>query len=87
MPSCVAEFAAVVKLSSVRPVGTSSTRNDQKYGISPPAISNTLNANDITSSTGMVGLPRRAASSAPPSAPSANTAEASPNAPAPVWNT
>ena len=35
----------------------------------------------------MPGRPRRAASSAPPSAPTANTAEARPNAPAPVWNT
>ena len=35
----------------------------------------------------MVGRPRRAASSAPPRAPTANTAEAKPNAPAPVWNT
>ena len=43
----------------------------------PVTISSTLNTNDVASSSRSVGRLRRAASSAPPSAPTAKTADAS----------
>jgi hypothetical protein len=87
VPSWVEELAAVVNMSTARPVGTRATRNDQKPGIIPVPISSTLNASDVTSSSRRLGRARRAATSAPPSAPTAKAADAIPNAPAPVWNT
>ena len=87
VPSCMVELVAVVSVSSVSPVGISMIRKARKSGIRPVRISNTLNAIEVTSSSPSVGRPRWAAISAPPRAPSANTAEAIPNAPAPVWNT
>ena len=87
VPSWVAELAVVVNISSATPVGTSRARNDQYVGISPAATSSTPKASAVVSISRMPGRARRAASSAPPSAPTAKAAEASPNAAAPVWNT
>ena len=82
-----AEFAAVENVSRARPVGTSMIRYDQKSGIRPVVTSRTLNAAAVLSRSVIVGRARRAAISAPVSEPTASTADARPNRPAPVWNT
>src|SRR5579875_2943280 len=69
--SCMAELAAVVKVMTASPTGTSSTRKDQNAGISPSATSIRPKAADVPSSSPRPGLARRAASSAPASAPAA----------------
>ena len=51
VPSWTVEFAAVLKVSRVRPVGTSRTRNSQNYGISAVSISSTPNANAAVTSS------------------------------------
>ena len=86
-PSWTVELAAVFRVSRMSPVGTSMARNSQNEGISAVTTSSRPNANAAVTSSRSPGLLRRAASSAPASAPAANTAEATPNAVAPVWNT
>src|SRR5262249_53776115 len=87
VPSWVAELAAVVKVSSTTPIGNSTARNIQNDGISALSTSSAPNVNAVVSSSRAPARLRRAASSAPASAPAANTVEPSPNAPAPVWYT
>lgn len=85
--SCTVALAAVIRVSTDTPTGTSATANSAEVGISAAIALAMPKATVAPITNRTVGRSRRAASNAPPSDPTAITEPISPYPSAPVWNT
>ncbi len=80
-------FAVTLIVRPKTPIGTMSSANSQKDGTSAATTSRTPKARAATTSSRMRAVPRRAASSAPATEPTAISVLKRLYAPAPAWKT
>ena len=85
--SCMVALAAVIIVSAVTPTSGRTRANVRYVGMKPAMTSVTPNSTAAETTSRCRGVPRRAASSAPASDPTAMAEPSRPNSPAPLWNT